>query len=113
MTRFHRISIAILAIHAILSWPSVVRRYCHLDAWHLVKVPYREALRIKPEEGFLESNLPFYGITRLIDRVTPPHAVVFTEVSIPEAYTSRKILVGYQSAANIVSRRVLYTGSLL
>jgi hypothetical protein len=110
LSRFRPLLTAFLVIHAILSWPSVVRLYSHPDAWHLVKVTYREALRIKPEEGFLESNLPLYGITRLIDRVTPAQAVVFTEVPIPEAYTSRKILVSYQSAANIISRRILYTG---
>jgi hypothetical protein len=110
LTRFRRISIVFLTIHAIISWPSVVKRYCHADAWHLVKIPYREALRIKPEEGFLESNLPLYGITRRIDQVTPPDSVIFTDESIPEAYTSRKILVGYESADNTITRRLLFTG---
>ena len=70
-SRFPGLRSRLLVLHAVLSWPSVVRRYCHPDAWRLVKVPYREALRIKPEEGFLESNLPLYGVTRLIDRATP------------------------------------------
>ena len=35
---------------------------------------------------------------------------MFTEVPIPEAYTSRKILVSYQSASNIIARRVWFTG---
>ena len=78
---------------AILSWPTVVRRYCHADAWRLDKVTYREALRIKPEEGFLESNLPLYGATRMLDRATPADAVIFTEVPIPDAYTSRDVRV--------------------
>src|SRR5207302_10842413 len=84
LERVPRVAVAVVVIHAVISWPSIVRRYCHPDAWHLVKVPYREALRIKPEEGFLESNLAYYGATRMIDRVTPPGAAVFTEIPIPD-----------------------------
>lgn len=110
LARYPKILFAIMGIHAVLSWPTVVRRYCHADAWRLDKVTYREALRIKPEEGFLESNLPLYGATRMLERATPPGAVIFTEVPIPEAYTSRDVRVAYQSASNIVSRRVWFTG---
>ncbi len=107
-----RASMAITLIHAVISWPSVVRRYAAPDAWHPAKVLYREALRIKPEDGFLQSNLPDYGIDRMIDRVTRPGSSVFTFTPIPEAYTTRTILVAYQSAANIASRAILYSGFL-
>jgi hypothetical protein len=110
LARYPKILFAIIGLHAILSWPTVVRRYCHRDAWRLDKVTYREALRIKPEEGFLESNLPLYGAARMLDRAAPANAVIFTEVPIPEAYTSREVRVAYQSAANTVSRRVFFTG---
>ena len=110
LERAPRVLAALVVIHALLSWPTVVRRYAAVDSWHLVKVPYREALRIKPEEGFLESNLPLYGATRMLDRVTPPGSTIFTSTPIPEAYTSRHILVAYQSAANVVSRRILWSG---
>ena len=105
-----RVAIAIALVHALISWPSIVRRYCHPDAWHLVKVPYREALRIKPEDGFLESNLPLYGATRMVERLTPPDATVFTFTPIPEAYTSRHIQVAQQSEEGIVNRTILFTG---
>jgi hypothetical protein len=110
LTRVPRAAVALVAIHAFLSWPDVVRRYAKPDAWRLAKVPFREALRIKPEPGFLESNLPLYGIVRRIDELTPPGSTVFTDVSIPDAYTSRNIRVSYQSASNIVSRRVWFSG---
>ncbi len=102
--------VAIVILHAVLSWPAVIKRYCHADAWHLVKVPYREALRIKPEEGFLESNLYDYGATRMLDRLTPPGSTIFALTPIPEAYTSRHILVAYQSAGNIVDRDIFWSG---
>ena len=101
---------ALVVLHAVLSWPPVVKRYCHADAWHLVKVPYREALRIKPEDGFLESNLYYYGATRMLDRLTPPGSTILTFTPIPEAYTSRHILVAYQSAGNTVDRDIFWSG---
>jgi hypothetical protein len=110
LARIPRAAVALVVIHAFLSWPDVVRRYAKPDAWRLAKVPFREALRIKPEPGFLESNLPLYGIARRIDELTPPGSTVFTDVSIPDAYTSRNIRVSYQSASNIVSRRVWFSG---
>ncbi len=110
LARIPRIAVAAVVIHALLSWPTVVRRYCHPDAWRLDKVTWREALRIKPEDGFLESNLPLYGAARLLDRVTPPDATIFTQTPIPEAYTSRHVRTAYQSAANIMSRKVFWSG---
>jgi hypothetical protein len=110
LARYPRISFAIIALHAILSWPPVLRRYCRADAWRLDKVTYREALRMKPEDGFLRSNLPDYDVARMLDRATPPGSVIFTEVPIPEAYTSREVRVSYQSAGNAETRRVWFTG---
>jgi len=103
-------SIALVVAHVVLSWPDVARRYVRPDAWRLTKVTFREALRMKPEPGFLESNLPYYGITRRIEELTPPGAAILTDTSIPEAYTSRRILVSYQSAFGIVSRRIWFSG---
>jgi hypothetical protein len=110
LARAPRLLIGIVAVHTVLSWPTVLRLYCRPDAWRLDKVTYREALRIKPEEGFLESNLPLYGAARLVDRVTPPDATIFTQTPIPEAYTSRHIQTAYQSAGNIHSRDILWSG---
>ena len=105
-----RAAVALALVHAVISWPPVLRRYCHPDAWHLEKVTYREALRIKPEEGYLHSNLPLYDAARMVERSTPAGAAIFTFTPIPEAYTSRRILVAYQSAANIVDRDLLFSG---
>jgi hypothetical protein len=105
-----RVALALVLVHAVISWPSVVRRYCAPDAWHLVKVPYREALRIKPEDGFLASNLPLYRVTRMVEESAAPGSTVLSLTSIPEAYTSRKILVPYESASNAVSRMILLSG---
>jgi hypothetical protein len=73
-----------------------------------MKVTYREALRIKPEDGYLESNLPLYGAARLVERNTPASAVVLSQTPIPEAYTSRYIKIGFQSEPNIQARELLW-----
>jgi hypothetical protein len=104
-----RLLMAMALVHALISWPSVVVKYCHYDAWHLSNVPWREALRIKPEDPYLESHLPLYGAARLVERTTAPGSTVFAFTPIPDAYTSRPILVAQQSSENAKSREILWT----
>jgi len=107
--RVPRLLVAVALLHSLISWPSVAARYCHSDAWHLVKVPWREALRIKPEGPYLESNLPLYGAARLVERTAAAGSTVFAFTPIPDAYTSRKILVAYQSSENVTIREILWS----
>jgi hypothetical protein len=104
-----RLAVAVALIHAVISWPAVVARYSRPEAWHLTKVPWREALRIKPEDGYLESHLAHYGVTRMVEQTAAPGSTVFTFTPVPEAYTSRRILVAYQSAGNKISETILWT----
>lgn len=112
LDRIPGLPLALALLHAVLSWPSLIPLYSHPDAWHLHKVTYREALRIKPEDGFLHSNLPLYDIARMLDRSTEPGATIFTNTPIPDAYTTRTVLVGYQSQANVVSRAILWSAAV-
>jgi hypothetical protein len=109
LSRMPRVLVAVALVHALISWPSMVARYCHYDAWHLYKVPWREALRIKPEEPYLESHLPLYGAARLVERTAAPGSAVFAFTPIPDAYTSRNILVAQQSSENVMRREILWT----
>jgi hypothetical protein len=109
LSRVPRVLVAVALVHALISWPSVAAKYCHYDAWHLNKVPWREALRIKPEDAYLESHLPLYGAARLVERTTAPASAVFALTPIPDAYTSRQILVAQQSSENVMSREILWT----
>jgi len=104
-------AVAVAVLSAALSWPSVVPRYAHGDAWRLLRIPWREALRIRPEEGYLERRLEHYGVDRLIEGKTAPDSTVFTFVPIPEAYTSRHIRVEYQSASNQIAGKILWTAA--
>jgi len=103
------LAFAVVALHAVLSWPSVVPRYCDPGAWRLARIPWKQALRLVPAEAYLEERCTHYGVDRLIERVTAPGSTIFTFTPIPEAYTSRRILVAYQSAENKVSGALLWT----
>lgn len=104
--------VAVVLVHAVLSWPSIVPKYGREDAWRLRGIPWREALRIRSEEAYLERSLPNYSVARLIEAQTAPGSTVFSIQPLPEAYTSRRILVEYESAQNQVSGRMLRTGTV-
>jgi hypothetical protein len=105
------LSVVLAVLSAIISWPSIVPRYAHSDAWRLARIPWREALRVRPEERYLEAHLERYRADRLIEQKTAPGSTVFTFVPVPEAYTSRHIRVEYQSAANQIAGKILWTAA--
>jgi hypothetical protein len=109
LSRVPGLLVGVALVHAFISWPSLVAKYCHYDAWHLNGVPWREALRIKPEEAYLESHLPLYGAARLVERTAAPGSTVFAFTPIPDAYTSRNIVVAQDSSENVKSREILWT----
>jgi hypothetical protein len=106
-----QLAVAVALLSAALSWPSIVPRYAHGDAWRLLRIPWREALRIRSEEGYLERRLDHYGVERLIEEKTAPGSTVFTFVPVPEAYTSRHIRVEYQAASNQIAGKILWTAA--
>jgi hypothetical protein len=95
--------------HAIFSWPLMLTVYCPPDAWRLLpKIPVRQALRIESEESFLNFRMAYYGAARMIDKLVPAGGKVFTYSGAPEAYTSRDIVVAYQSAFGNVIGDILW-----
>jgi hypothetical protein len=95
-----RVAAATLVLaHAVLSWPAVMPKYCAPNAWRLLKkIPVRQALRIESEESYLNFRLPYWAMMRAIDLKVPKGAKVFAFSGTPEAYTSRDVLIAYQSA---------------
>ena len=100
---------ALVAIHAWISWPDIINRYYPASNFHLRKVPVPQALRIRSEEQFLKANLDTYAHASLIERMVPPRAKVLSFEPVAEAYTSREVLVAYQSAFNEVARDILFS----
>jgi hypothetical protein len=107
LVRAPRLAVATVLLHAFFSWPTRIHWYAADSAWHLSKVPWRQALRIKPPDPYLADSLLFYDVARMIDRSTPPEATVFTYRPIPEAYTSRRVLVGYEAEENQIDGLML------
>jgi hypothetical protein len=104
-------ALAVLAVlHAFISWPTFTRYYCGESAWRLEpEVPVRAALRLIPEEKFLYDTEPAYGHARMLEDFVPPDARVFTFGSaLAESYTSREVVVGYNSGFGTKVREALW-----
>ncbi len=104
-----RAAAALILVHAMLSLPWVLGLYTGAWTWRLRTTPVRQALRLEPEESYLTRKLTFYVMTRLIEEKVPPGGKVFTFTQLPEAYTTRDILVHYQSAFNNIIGDILWT----
>jgi hypothetical protein len=104
-----RLAIAIALVHAVISWPSAVQLYAQHGAWRFDRFPWRDALRLRDQDVYLERRLAHYGVSRMIDRTTPPGSTVFTFTPLPRSYTSRRILVAYESTENKTSGALLWS----
>ena len=89
---------ALLAIHAVLSWPNMTPAYASRWAWRLEKVTWKEALRLRSEDNFLLSRLSTYALTRKLEELVPAGRRVLGFSQLPEAYTNRDYMVAFQSA---------------
>lgn len=102
------LAVLVLA-HALLSWPSILRKYCAPYAWRVRNIPWKAGLGITPPEDWLLEHYRDYPVARLVEARVPPGARVFSFQPVAEAYTSREILVGFQAAENQVLRDILLT----
>lgn len=103
------LAILVCLVHALASWPAYVGKYCHPYAWRLQKVPVAEAFRRVPADKYLSEQARGYVLARAVEAHVPAGERVFSfGGSIAEAYTSREILVGFQSAFNRALRDILY-----
>lgn len=92
-----RLALPLALAASLLAWPSVFSLYASPHTWFLEKLPWRAALRLESEDGFLTRKSAGYITARLIEQMIPPGESVFALSPIPESYTSRNILIGYQS----------------
>ncbi len=100
----------VLVLHAVLSLPMVTPQYANEYSWRLPpEVPWSGALRIVPEDTWLLQHTPGYAADRMIERLVPANEPVFSTFAVTEAYTSRKIEVGYESAQGEVMQDFLFT----
>ena len=86
-----------------------MKLYTSQYAWRLEKAPYREALRIIPEDDFLRRNFPGYCTDREIERWCRPMARCSRSGSPPRPTPAAQILVKYLAAPNEVLGDILWT----
>ncbi len=108
LARLPPVLITLAIAHAMLSWPSIVARYCSPYAWRLDgAIPFAQAFRIEPEDTYLSRKFPDYLMNRMIEENVPPGAAVLSLGSASSAYTSRPYLVSFQAAPNEVLADIL------
>jgi len=104
---------ALVVAHAVLSCPPMPRYYCAPFAWRLKDIPVQAALRKIPEERFLSDRQPRYTLAQAIERHVPPYGKVFMFDQTPNAYTTRELLVAYESGFNSQLSDILQAPLLL
>lgn len=109
LARVPVLAAAIVLIHAITSWPSILTRYSHEWAWHLrVGAPWKAALRRIPEEQFIATYVPEYPVSTMLDRDVPLKARVFSFNPMASAYCARDVIVEWWGAENLRLRETMY-----
>ena len=88
----------LLAFSLITAWPGVIRGYSDRNAWRLNGFYPAEAFRAVPEAVTLQKRMPAYEIAQLLERNTPEGSRILSFGNPPEAYTSREVIVKYESA---------------
>jgi hypothetical protein len=107
--RWPRLLALLVLAHAVSAWPEVMVRYCDPYAWRLDRIWWKQALRLENEHEFLTRKWPLYGAARLLEDLTPPGSRILASNQTGEAYTSREVLVSFQSAEGEVLRDILHT----
>lgn len=99
---------AVAVCHAVLCWPSLVTLYCAPWAWRLAGVPVRAALRVVPEDQYLNGRLGDYGWKEPIEHLVPADALIYTDAGRPEAYIHRTLIVSYESSQGYQAQQTLW-----
>ena len=92
--------LVLMFFHALTSWPAGIRVYADPYVWSLDKIRYREALRRIPQDVELRRASGTYSLARMVDTNVPKGERVLAMEQVASAYTSREVLVGFESAFN-------------
>jgi len=89
----------VVGFHAITCWPHILGLYTPPGAWHLRGFPVKAALRLEPEQQYLERTLYHYPVAQLLNRTAKPGDVVLDFGGVPSAYHHAVSLGPWHSAA--------------
>jgi len=77
VSRWTQGALAILVLHAALSWPAEIPKYASRTAVRPQFPDWRAALRLTPEPEFLDRRLGDYRLDVLLEAKTAPHDRIF------------------------------------
>ena len=100
----------VVGMHAVASWPWMIPRYANPYVWRIQGFPLAGALRTMSQEAYLRKYLYGDDIVRMVEAKIPPGGRVFSTDGFATSYTSREVLVGYESAFNSLIGDMLYMG---
>lgn len=91
-------AVAVLALHIILSCPFVLQYWARSPYhWQLTPFDWRVALRVLPQEPYLEQKVVGYRAGLMLDRYVPPGRLVYSPSLDQLAYHHRDLLTNWQS----------------
>jgi hypothetical protein len=95
-----RLPIMVVALHVILSWPSLIPAWAPPPyRWFLTTFEWRAALRITSQEQYLQSRLGSrYGAGLMLDHFVPADRLVYSPSLDQLAYHHRDLLGFWQSS---------------
>ncbi len=109
LARWPRLAATLVILNAIACWPWVLNLYCAPYNWRITRFPIAAALRLIPEQQFLDTYAPEVRFARLLQAKVPAEGVVYTAQPVMNSYTDRTILLNYGGALNERMYDVLYT----
>ena len=101
---------AVLLLHGLASWPSLMPKWHPEFNWALRSAPWRAALRIQPEPEYLRLALLFYPTAEFLKAHSDSRTRILSLETLPEAYFDGELMISYQGARNEDLVRVLMAG---
>lgn len=102
-----RIAWEVAIAHAVLCLPPVLALWSADYAWHLRGFPIAAALRIEPEEEYLNGASTEYKIAKVVEKSTPPQARILDMVGLPSLYLRRERVSASMSAEGLRLNEVI------
>ena len=69
--------------HALTSWPTLLKTYCHPYNMQLDKIPVRAALRLVSEKDFISGRSWGYPAARMLEELVPPESRIICNGAPP------------------------------
>ncbi|MBL8234836.1 MAG: glycosyltransferase family 39 protein, partial [Bryobacterales bacterium] len=105
--------VALVILHAVLSWPAVLERYTPPDNWALIgEIPWRAALRLESKEQYLARRTDDSNIAEIVRTHTNAQDRILDLAGAPAAITPRVLFNAWQTAAGENMVKVLQTGAI-